>query len=255
MVRSMLIHLKPADNRLWAEARSAAVYIRNRLRHSQLKQRASLGEYTPAQEKSPFEMLHNKQPSISHLQPFGSLCYIHIPEEKRSAGSKLQSRAGRSTFVGYTQSPNIYKVQPANKQIFTVHSKNCTFVNHPEPTPQPLSQTANQVLSQPLSQPLNQPLNEPDNIDIPHSSTLLAIALAVNECAPKTFKQATTCADAPRWYKAMQGELKLLASQDVWTVVPIPPRGSIVECKWVYKIKRDSAGQIANIRQDWWGRG
>jgi len=128
MVRSMLIDLKPADNFLWAEACSVAVYIRNRLPHSQLKQRR---DNTPAQEKTPFEMLHNKQPSISHLQPFGSLCYIHIPEEKRSAGSKLQPRAERATFVGYTESPNIYKVQLANKQIFTIHARGCAFMQPP----------------------------------------------------------------------------------------------------------------------------
>jgi len=32
MVRSMLLDLKPADNRLWAEACSAAVYVLGRSR-------------------------------------------------------------------------------------------------------------------------------------------------------------------------------------------------------------------------------
>jgi len=151
MVRSMLMDLKPADNCLWAEASSAAVYIRNRLPHSQLKQRISLhGDNTPVhQEKTPFEMLHNNQPSISHLQPYGSLYYIHIPEEKRSAGSKLQPRAERATCVGYTESPNIYKIQPANKQIFIVYVKNCTFMQPPVQSP-----------VQPYVQPHVQPLDQ-----------------------------------------------------------------------------------------------
>ena len=46
MVRSMLLDLKPADNHLWAEACTAAIYIRNRLPHSQLKQRTSSGDNT-----------------------------------------------------------------------------------------------------------------------------------------------------------------------------------------------------------------
>ena len=56
MVRSMLIDLNPTDNRLWAEACTAAVYLRNRLPHSQLKQRQ------PEQGKTPFEMLYNNSP-------------------------------------------------------------------------------------------------------------------------------------------------------------------------------------------------
>ena len=74
-------------------------------------------------------MLYNKKPLISHLQLFGSLCYIHIPEERRSAGSKLQPRAERATFVGYTESPCIYKVQQlATKYMFAIQVTNCTFV-------------------------------------------------------------------------------------------------------------------------------
>jgi len=78
---------------------------------------------------------------------------------------------------------------------------------------------------------------------------LLATALAVSESEPKTFKQATSCADAPRWYTAMQEELDLMKEQDVWTVVLIPSsRHNIVDCRWVYKIKRDSAGQIKQYK-------
>jgi len=114
-----------ALNHTWAEACTAAVYLRNRLPHSQLKQRPSFKN----QGRTPFEMLYNKKPSISHLQPFGSLCYIHIPEERRSAGSKLQHRAECATFIGYTESPYIYKVQLANKHMFTVQAADCTFVH------------------------------------------------------------------------------------------------------------------------------
>ena len=55
MVRSMPIDLKPADNLLWAEACSAAVYIRNRLPHSQLKQRTYLGDNTSHRKRLPLK--------------------------------------------------------------------------------------------------------------------------------------------------------------------------------------------------------
>ena len=118
MVRSMLIDYP--DQRLWGEACLLAVYLRNRLPHSQLPQK-----------KTPFEMLYNEQLSIKHLKPFGSHCYIHIAEECRPAGSKLQPRAESAVFVGYTESPLIYKVQLANQHMFTVRAVNCIFT---EPT-------------------------------------------------------------------------------------------------------------------------
>lgn len=47
----------------------------------------------------------------------------------------------------------------------------------------------------------------------------------------------------------MKEELQVLADQSVWTVVPLPaPRHNIVGCKWVYKIKRDTLGNISRYK-------
>jgi len=226
MVRGMLIDYP--DQCLWGEACQVAVYLQNRLPHSQLPQK-----------KTPFEMLYQKQPSIGHLKPFGSHCYIHIVEERRPAGSKLQPRAESAIFVGYTESSLIYKVQLANKHMFTVRAVNYIFT---EPT---LVSPVNTSTYPPSELPTNE--SHTVSIDLPYG--LLATALAVNDNKPKTFKQATECADSSRWYKAMQDELKLLADQAVWTVVPLPsPKHNIVGCKWVYKIKRDAAGNISRYK-------
>ena len=58
----------------------------------------------------PFEAFHYKKPSISHLQPFGRKCFIYIPEERCLPGSKLILRAEEGIFLGYTNTPCIYKV-------------------------------------------------------------------------------------------------------------------------------------------------
>src|SRR5258706_3314807 len=57
-----------------------------------------------------FEAFHHKKPSISHLQPFGRKCFIHMPEERHLPGSKLMPRAEEGIFLGYTNTPSIYKV-------------------------------------------------------------------------------------------------------------------------------------------------
>jgi len=46
----------------------------------------------------------------------------------------------------------------------------------------------------------------------------------------------------------MQEELQLLSDQNVWTVVPTPLNHNIVGCRWVFKIKRNSSGQISRYK-------
>ena len=78
-----------------------------------------------------FEMLYYKLPSIGHLEPSGSDCYIHISEERRPLVNKPQPKAENAIFV---ESPSIYKVQLRNKHMFTVKASNCTFVQPQYPS-------------------------------------------------------------------------------------------------------------------------
>ena len=59
---------------------------------------------------TPYEAFYGKKPTISHLQPFGKACYVHIPEDRRPSGSKLLPRAEKGVFFGYTDSSSIYKI-------------------------------------------------------------------------------------------------------------------------------------------------
>ena len=120
MVRPWLADLNKCfginNKRLWAEAYAAVVYTKNCLPHSSL------------QDMTPFEAFHRKKPSISHLQPFGRKCFIYIPEERHLPGSKLMPRAKEEIFVGYTDTPSIYKVHiPAHSHTFIVSTLNVKF--------------------------------------------------------------------------------------------------------------------------------
>jgi hypothetical protein len=48
--------------------------------------------------KTPYEWIYGKRPDLSHLRPFGSVCYAHIPAETRS---KLQPVAYKCRLIGY----------------------------------------------------------------------------------------------------------------------------------------------------------
>ena len=94
---------------LWNEAIAYAAYTKNRLPH------AALGGDTP------FARINDgAKPTISHVRPFGSKCFAHIPPETRSPG-KLLPRALKAQFVGYTQSDKIVRVfVPESAAVYAV---------------------------------------------------------------------------------------------------------------------------------------
>jgi hypothetical protein len=70
----------------WGEAIAVATYILN------LCPTKRLNCMTPEHVWS------GKKPSIKHLRVFGSVCYRHIPDEKRR---KLDAKSERLVFIGY----------------------------------------------------------------------------------------------------------------------------------------------------------
>jgi transposase InsO family protein len=90
---------------LWAEAIACATYLYNRLPHRGIDNRF------------PIEVLNNTTPPpVHHLHPFGSKAYVHIPDEARPSGSKLQPRTMEGIFVGYTPSSKIYRIYIPDKR-------------------------------------------------------------------------------------------------------------------------------------------
>ena len=61
---------------------------------------------------------------------------------------------------------------------------------------------------------------------------------------PATYKQATMSPQAAYWKAAMEREYDSLMENRTWILVPPPPGRTIIQCKWVYKIKYNSAGEI-----------
>jgi len=101
-VHCMLKH-SGLPNSFWAEAARVAVYIKNRATHR------SIG-------KTPYEELHGRKPEIGHLRSFGCLAYTHVPTAKRT---KLDDRATRYIFIGYTETPSIWRVyDPTTNRVY-----------------------------------------------------------------------------------------------------------------------------------------
>jgi len=65
---------------------------------------------------------------------------------------------------------------------------------------------------------------------------------------PTTFEEAMRSPHSSKWLEAMEDEIKSMSTNKVWKLEEIPKGAKTVGCKWVYKIKRDSQGNIDRFK-------
>ncbi|GJR28421.1 putative RNA-directed DNA polymerase [Tanacetum coccineum] len=88
---------------MWTECILTAVYLINRLPSSVLS------------GKSPYELVFNREPSLSHLKTFGCLCFSTVLNDS----DKFSSRSEKSVFIGYSNDKKGYKLfSLENKKVF-----------------------------------------------------------------------------------------------------------------------------------------
>lgn len=110
MVRSMLYHAG-LPLCFWCVALACAVYIRNRciiVRDS---------------NKTPFEMMFKRKPTVKHFRVFGCDCFVHQHDTK-----KLEPRAKRGIMVGYDQQDAMpYYLIFLVEELTIIRSRDVTF--------------------------------------------------------------------------------------------------------------------------------
>ncbi|GJV18592.1 ribonuclease H-like domain-containing protein [Tanacetum coccineum] len=62
---------------------------------------------------------------------------------------------------------------------------------------------------------------------------------------PKTFQEAS---QNPRWIEAMNLEMEALFRNNTYVLVDLPPRRKAVGCKWLWKIKYKSSGEVERYK-------
>ena len=70
----------------WAKAANMALYLMKRCTTSRMH------------DITPHERLYGKKPDLSHIRIFGSITYVHSPDEKRQ---KLDPTSKKCILVGY----------------------------------------------------------------------------------------------------------------------------------------------------------
>ena len=82
----------------------------------------------------------------------------------------------------------------------------------------------------------------PDDDDVVYA--MVARVREAEGLDPLTIDEARTRPDWPKWDEAISKELASLAAARTWDVVECPRGVNIIGCKWVFKIKRNAAGEI-----------
>ena len=62
------------------------------------------------------------------------------------------------------------------------------------------------------------------------------------------YEEAKKCPDWLRWKEAIEAEWKALEDNGTWKLVECPEGINVVGCKWVLRIKKNSAGEVEKYK-------
>ncbi|KAH9672319.1 hypothetical protein KPL70_017676 [Citrus sinensis] len=259
MARSML-KSKRLPKEFWVETIACAVYLSNRS-----PTRSVWG-------KTPQEAWSGKKPDITHLRVFGSIAYIHVPDESRA---KLDDKSEKFIFIGYDNNSKGYKLyNPNNGKIVIIrdvvfdeegewdfgsgvddfnffpieeddHTQIKQVEEQQEPTIPPIS-PASTICGDSPSSFLNEITEErtrslQDLYEVTERRDNLTLFCLFADCEPVNFQEATL---DEKWRIAMDEEIKAIVKNDTWELTTLPKGHKAINVKWVYKTKKNAKGEI-----------
>jgi hypothetical protein len=254
---------------MWAELCSTAVYILNRTGKSS------------TDGVSPFEAWTGKKPRISHLRIVGSVCFAHIPDQRRQ---KMDKKAIKGYLVGFDGDER-YRIwlKEERKMIFSrdvVFQEKLRECGEPvglqqvpeNITPEPPSKSNSEVADQRRSDSEGSDteneaatdesteilrsrqlrdrstLQKPKKFDDFVMSAEIAEAYALDISEPETYNDAIESRESVDWKQAMDSEIKSLKENKTWELCDLPEGAKVIPCKWVYKVKVHADGSVDKFK-------
>ena len=253
--RSMLLQAN-LSNMYWAEAVSTATYLRNRMVTSALKSKMT-----------PYEMWFGKKPDLRHLRVFGCAVYAHIPDGSRR---KLEKKAEKFRFIGYTETTGNYKVwDEVRQKCFIRHDlifneadlKSNSHTSSNEESQQDVEISLDVSPQEEVEEEEQaQPLQEPRRSERRRRPTIRYglddYADTANHCAfksakvdePNTIQEALGGRHSKEWKEAADSEYSSLLENNTWELTELPKGRRAIGCKWVFRVKYDGQGGVERYK-------
>lgn len=256
---------------LWAEAVATANYVRNRSPVS-------------GRDKTPWELFFGTKPDVSHLRTFGARVYVVTPKELRN---KLDSTSEAGRFIGYPSGTKGYKILLDSGRVIVSRDLTFVEMPSIKPTPttkhedvetsdeeednEPEDMDADDAPPAPPGhgggpsgsgggpsggkRPKRAATDVPANVWRDESYMITgrkrnlagSAHLALTK-EPTTLEEALASDEAELWRQAAEDEYNSLLANNTWTTETPPPGVKPIPVRWVFKIKRDSAGNIERYK-------
>ena len=245
MARTMLFQANLAK-KWWAEAVSTAAYLRNRANTKAL-----------TRNSTPFEQVYGIKPDVSNLRVFG--CFVMYKDDK---AKKLDVRAREGVMLGYSLTSKAYRILDRYSQKIIV-TRDVKFweeregmeENHVQP------ESDEEVVDDELDDEHDdaneiQPLRRSARRSVaPLRFVQEAAYVAQSTSDPKNRREALSSGQAAEWESAMADELKTLQKNETWEVVQRPDNRTVIDGRWVFKLKHDAEGKPVRYKARYVARG
>lgn len=261
-VRPMLV-AADLPRYLWADAVATASYVRNRSPVS-------------GRDKTPFELFFGIKPDVSNLRTFGVRAYALVPKALRN---KLEPTSEPGRFIGYPAGTKGYKIFLDDERVIisrdVIFRESGTGTTLVEPTDE--EKDMETVGAEPMATDnapgaSGQRSSTGGDIgagkrpkraatDVPASiwrnegymitgrkRNLAGTAFSATIQEPSTLEEALASEQAELWRQAADDEYASLLANNTWTVERIPDGVTPIPVKWVFKVKRDSAGNVERFK-------
>ncbi|KAA0045169.1 Retrovirus-related Pol polyprotein from transposon TNT 1-94 [Cucumis melo var. makuwa] len=208
-----------------------------------------------------------RKPNLRHLHVWGCQVEVRIynPHEK-----KLNSRTTSGFFIGYPEKSKGGSLKPQKLEIQEVRVEVPSSITSSQVVVPVVVDSVNNPQEQQINGQTphndivtNEPVTEgPQEIELRRSVRSRRSAISDDYLVylheskfdlsidndPVSFSQAIKGDNSTKWLAFMKEELKSMNDNEVWDLVELPKESKRVGCKWVFKTKRDSNGNIERYK-------
>ena len=266
--RSMLSHAG-LQNNFWAEAVATAAYVRNRSPTSALSEGVT-----------PYQKWYGRKPNLEHLKVFGCIAYAHVPDSQRR---KLDKKAKKFRFVGYSIQSKGYRLLDEDTKRVLVRRDvvfnesnfgekmlvndegsveslevSCKQGYNPETVPNHSQEQVGQDQDEQIEErtirrserrrcpPVRYGCDE--YVDLAAESEVRHVAYLSQVSEPISLKEALQSKNARDWKQAADTEYNALVENKTWDLVEPPVGCKPIGCRWLFKVKHTSTGEIEKFK-------